>query len=94
MSGGIPDNIRARLVELREEFQQRARRTAPGAWATLEPAARTVLLLMAGIDGDDLASMALHDWREFTQEERGAIVCAADALRDQLNRARSLSWAW
>ena len=94
MSGGMPDNIRAKLGELREEFQQRARRTAPGAWATMEPTTRTVLMLMAGIDGDDLASMALQDWREFTREERGAIVCAADALRDQLNRARALSWAW
>ena len=90
----MPDTIRARLIELREEFQQRARKTAPGAWSSMEPAARTVLLLMAGIDGDDLASLALRDWREFSREERGAIVCAADALRDQLNRARSLSWAW
>ena len=94
MSGGIPDNIREKLVALRDEFQARARATAPCAWATLEPTTRTVLLLMAGIDGDDLASMALHDWREFTREERGAIVCACDALRVQLNRARSLSWAW
>ena len=94
MSGGMPDNIRARLMELRDEFQERARRTAPGAWSTMQPTTRTVLLLMAGIDGDDLASLALRDWREFSREERGAIVCAADALRDQLNRARSLTWAW
>lgn len=90
----MPDTIRARLIELREEFQQRARKTAPCAWSSMEPAARTVLLLMAGIDGDDLASLALNDWREFTREERGAIVCAADALRAQLNRAGALSWAW
>ena len=90
----IPADIRARLGELRAEYAARTVDRAPAAWSRLELGTRTVLLLLAGIDGDggaDLSALALRDWREFGLAEQTAIRSCADALRWQLNGARDLT---
>lgn len=90
----IPADVRERLTELRAEYWARCQDRAPAAWSRLELGTRTVLLLLAGIDGEggtDLSALALRDWREFGPAEQTAIRSCADALRWQLNGARDLT---
>jgi len=91
---GIPKETRKKMNELRAEFARRVVEHAPRAWARLHLETRAVLLMVAGVDpaqDQELATLALKDWREFTPPERVAIAGAADALRWQLNGARDLS---
>ena len=91
---GVPEGVRGKLRELRDEFQRRTVERAPGEWSRLNLDVRAVLLMIAGIDPSqdtDLATLAGRDWREFTPPERRAIAQAASAMRWQLNGARNLS---
>lgn len=90
---GIPADVRANLRRLRDEFAARTVQRAPTAWARLAVETRCILLLVAGIDAaadQELSTLALKDWREFTPPEQEAIRIGADALRWQLNGARDL----
>lgn len=89
----IPDTIRTKLQGLRAEYARRCVERAPGAWSRLHLDTRAVLLMLAGVDpaqDQELSTLALKDWREFSPVERAAIVESADALRWQLNGARDL----
>ncbi len=90
----IPSDIRGKLQGLRAEFARRTVERAPGAWSRLHLDTRAVLLMLAGVDpaqDQELSTLALKDWREFSPVERAAITQAADALRWQLNGARDLA---
>lgn len=90
----IPDNIRAKLIQLRTDYAARCQDRAPSAWSRLHLDTRAVLLMLAGVDAaqeHDLSTLALRDWREFTATERAAIAESADALRWQLQGARDLT---
>lgn len=89
----IPSDIRGKLQGLRAEFAARTVQRAPSAWARMHLETRAVLLMLAGVDpaqDQELSTLALKDWREFSPVERAAISEAADALRWQLNGARDL----
>lgn len=84
---------RAKLQGLREEFARRTVERAPAAWMRLHLDTRTVLLMLAGVDpaqDQELADLALKDWREFSPAERASLAQCADALRWQLHGARDL----
>lgn len=90
----MPSEVRANLGKLRAEFAARTVQRAPAAWSKLAIETRCILLMVGGIDpaGDqELSTLALKDWREFTPQERAAVAEAADALRWQLNGARDLT---
>ena len=87
----IPDETRAKLQALRTEFEHAAIKRAPGAWSRLSLPMRSVLLLVAGVDAaqdQELATLALRDWREFTPPERAAVASCVRALREELNNVR------
>lgn len=72
--------IRARLVELRDEIAKKINngRTVCARskeWAALPVEVRMAYLLVAGIDGD-LQELAVKSWREYAPLERDAIRAA------------------
>lgn len=89
MSAGMPDEVRARLLELRDEVVRQLSHghhsTKQGLeWSTVSVENRAALVIVAGIDGDDLMAIASRPWYAFSQPERAAIQSALRSMRDQL----------
>ena len=58
-------------------------------WARLPTMARVVFLLMAGIDGENVA-LAVKSWREFNMPDQAGIQSAMRQLRGALLSAQAL----
>lgn len=81
---------RALLHKLRDEFavKNAGARTTTSLesieWKKLRVQTRILMLVTAGIDGDDLDGMARKDWHEFPRPEQLALHIAFRSMRNEL----------
>lgn len=81
---------RALLLKLRDEFAVKNAGARPTTslesieWAKLRVQTRVLMLVSAGIDGDDLYGMAEKNWHEFPRPEQLALHSAFRFMRNEM----------
>ncbi len=68
-----------------------AGRAAPAVWAGLDAPVRRLLVTLADV-GDDVAVLAVRDWRQFAPDDQARIGATARYLARQLGGAGAALW--
>ncbi len=97
-AAACPPDVRARLLNLRDEIvAKQSRGRAPCArsaeWAALPVELRMAYLMVSGIDGE-LSALAVKAWPEFTPPEREAIRSTVRAFASAARDSVALVSRW